>query len=154
MEIYNKICAMPAEKYADVIAKAEANKTLYTNNRVASLQQAGDYDGVIAMAETLEASSPALAAKIRLEAYNGKKDYAKVIELGEAAAAAQTTEDEKSAIYMILGAAYNAQYNATGNKNESLYNMAVATLKKVTSGSSLEAAKSALANLAKAKLQK
>ena len=154
MEIYNKICAMPAEKYADVIAKAEANKTLYTNNRVASLQQAGDYDGVIAMAETLEASSPALAAKIRLEAYNGKKDYAKVIELGEAAAAAQTTEEEKSAIYMILGAAYNAQYNATGNKNESLYNMAVATLKKVTSGSSLEAAKSALANLAKAKLQK
>ena len=153
MAIYEKICQMPAEKYADAIAKAEANKTLYTNNKVASLQQAGDYDGVIAMADKLQATSPALAEKLRIEAYNGKKDYAKVVALGETAVAAQTNEDDKSSIYFLVGAAYNAQFNASGNKNEALYNLAVATMKKVTSGPKLENAKAALTALAKAKQQ-
>ena len=147
MAIYDKICKMPAEKYADAIAKATANKTLYTNNKVASLQQAGDFDGVIAMADKLAASAPALAEKIRIEAYNGKKEYAKVIALGEAAAAAQASEEDKSAVYFLVGAAYNAQYNAGGNKDAALREKAVATLKKVTAGASVEAAKAALAGL-------
>ena len=149
MAIYDKICKMPAEKYADAIAKATANKTLYTNNKVASLQQAGDFDGVIAMADKLAASAPALAEKIRIEAYNGKKDYAQVIALGEAAAAAQANEEDKSAIYFLVGAAYNAQYNAGGNKDVSLRDKAIATLKKVVAGDKMEAAKAALAELAK-----
>uniref|UniRef100_UPI004055D758 tetratricopeptide repeat protein n=1 Tax=Alistipes sp. TaxID=1872444 RepID=UPI004055D758 len=149
MAIYDKICKMPAEKYADAIAKAQANKTLYTNNKVASLQQAGDFDGVIAMAEKLAAASPALAEKIRIEAYNGKKDYAKVVALGEAAAAAQANDEEKSAIYFLVGAAYNAQYNASGNKDAALRDKAVATLKKVVAGDKVEAAKAALAELTK-----
>ena len=151
MAIFEKICQMPADKYADAIAKANEKKAMYTNNKVATFQQAGDYDGVIAMAEKLQATSPALAEKIRIEAYNGKKDYAKVVALGEAAVAAQTNEDDKSTIYFLIGAAYNAQFNASGNKNEAFYNLAVATLKKVTSGPRLEAAKTALADLAKAK---
>ena len=138
---------MPAEKYADAIAKAQANKTLYTNNKVASLQQAGDFDGVIAMADKLQVASPALAEKIRIEAYNGKKDYAKVISLGETAAAAQADDEGKSAIYLLVAAAYNAQYNAGGNKDAALREKAVATLKKVTAGASVEAAKAALAGL-------
>ena len=149
MAIYDKICKMPAEKYADAIAKAQANKTLYTNNKVASLQQAGDFDGVIAMAEKLQVASPALAEKIRIEAYNGKKDYTKVIALGEAAASAQANEEDKSAIYFLVGAAYNAQYNAGGNKDVSLRDKAIATLKKVVAGDKMEAAKAALAELAK-----
>ena len=149
MAIYDKICKMPAEKYADAIAKATANKTLYTNNKVASLQQAGDFDGVIAMADKLAASAPALAEKIRIEAYNGKKDYAQVIALGEAAAAAQANEEDKSAIYFLVGAAYNAQYNAGGNKDAALKAKAVEYLQKVEAGNSLEAAKAALAELTK-----
>ncbi|MBO4935618.1 MAG: tetratricopeptide repeat protein [Alistipes sp.] len=149
MAIYEKICKMPAEKYAAAIAKAQELKTLYTNNKVASLQQAGDFDGVIAMAEKLAAASPALAEKIRIEAYNGKKDYAKVIELAEAAVAAQTTDEDKSAIYLILAAAYNSLYNDSGNKNTSLRDKAVETFKKVTAGSGVEAAKAALADLVK-----
>ena len=149
MAIYDNICKMPAEKYAAAIAKAEANKTLYTNNKVASLQQAGDFDGVIAMADKLQAASPALAEKIRIEAYNGKKDYAKVVALGETAAAAQASEEEKSAIYFLVGAAYNAQYNAGGNKDAVLRDKAVATLKKVTAGDKVEAAKAALTELTK-----
>ena len=147
MAIYDKICKMPAEKYADAIAKAQANKALYTNNKVASMQQAGDFDGVIAMADKLAASAPALAEKIRVEAYNGKKDFAKVIALGEAAAAAQTTEEDKSAIYFLVGAAHNANYNARGNKDVASREKAIAALKQVTAGASVEAAKTALAGL-------
>ena len=147
MAIYDKICKMPADKYADAIAKATANKALYTNNKVASMQQAGDFDGVIAMAEKLAATAPALAAKIRIEAYNGKKDYAKVIALGESTAAAQESEEDKSAIYFLVGAAHNAKYNASGNKDVASREKAIAALKKVTAGASLEAAKAALAGL-------
>jgi tetratricopeptide (TPR) repeat protein len=149
MAIYDKICKMPADKYAAVIAKAEANKTLYTNNKVASMQQAGDFDGVIAMADKLQAASPALAEKIRIEAYNGKKDYAKVIALGETAAAAQANEEDKCSIYFLVGAAHNAKYNASGNKDVASRDKAIAALKKVTAGASLEAAKAALAELEK-----
>ncbi len=147
--IYDKICKMPAEKYAEAIKKAGELKTLYTNNKVASLQQAGDFDGVIAMADKLVASAPALAEKLRIEAYNGKKDYAKVVELGETAATAQATEEEKSAVYFLVGAAYNAQYNASGNKDAALRDKAIATLKKVVAGDKVEAAKAALTELTK-----
>ena len=149
MAIYDKICKMPADKYADAIAKAEANKTLYTNNKVASMQQAGDFDGVIAMADKLAASNPALAEKIRIEAYNGKKDYAKVIALGDAAAAAQNDEEAKSAIYFLVGAAHNAKYNESGNKDVASRDKAIAALKKVTAGASVDAAKAALTELTK-----
>ncbi|MBR4968792.1 MAG: tetratricopeptide repeat protein [Alistipes sp.] len=149
MAIYDKICKMPADKYADAIAKAEANKTLYTNNKVASMQQAGDFDGVIAMADKLVASNPALAEKIRIEAYNGKKDYAKVIALGDAAAAAQNDEEAKSAIYFLVGAAHNAKYNESGNKDVASRDKAIAALKKVTAGASVDAAKAALTELTK-----
>ena len=149
MAIYDKICKMPADKYADAIAKAEANKTLYTNNKVASMQQAGDFDGVIAMADKLVASNPALAEKIRIEAYNVKKDYAKVIALGDAAAAAQNDEEAKSAIYFLVGAAHNAKYNESGNKDVASRDKAIAALKKVTAGASVDAAKAALTELTK-----
>ena len=142
MDIYNSICALPAEKYADAIAKANEMKALYTNNEVAKLQSAGDNDAIIALAEKMLAADPtsALAEKIRLQAYNNKKDYAKVIELGESAAAAQTYEDSRSDVYFILGAAYNAK---------EMKEQAIATLKKVIVGNSVEAAKKALADLTK-----
>ena len=142
MEIYRNICNMPADKYAEAIAKAKENMALYTNNEVAKMQAAGDNDGIIAMADNMLASDPAsaLAEKIRIQAYNNKKDYAKVIELGETAAAAQTDDDDRSDVYFILGAAYNAK---------EMKEQAIANLKKVTTGNSVEAAKKALADLTK-----
>ena len=149
MTIYDKICAMNAEKYGTFIAKAEANKALYTNNKVAKLQEAKDYDGIIAMADKLQAASPALAEKLRIDAYFSKRDYAKVIASEAAAVAAQTTEEDKCTIYFYVGAAYNAQYNASGNKNEILREKAVAELKKVVAGPRVDAAKAALTDLTK-----
>ena len=149
MDVCNNICGMNASKYAEAIAEAKEKMAMYTNNEVARLQQAGDQDGIIAMAESMLAADPAsaLAEKIRLQAYNNKKDYAKVIELGEAAALAQTTEEDQSDVYFIIGAAYNAKYNAGGNTDAALKDKAVSNLQKVVAGGSVEAAKAALENL-------
>ena len=149
MDVCNNICGMNATKYAEAIADAKNKMAMYTNNEVARLQQAGDQDGIIAMADSMLATDPAsaLAEKIRLQAYNNKKEYDKVIELGENAAAAQTVEEEKSDVYFIIGAAYNAKYNAGGNKDAALKDKAVSYLQKVTAGGSVEAAKAALESL-------
>ena len=149
MDVCSNICNMNASKYADAIAKAKEKMDMYTNNEVARLQQAGDQDGIIAMADAMLATDPAsaLAEKIRIQAYNNKKEYDKVIELGENAALAQTTEEGQSDVYFIIGAAYNAKYNAGGNKDAALKDKAMAYLQKVVAGNSVEAAKGALENL-------
>ena len=149
MDICNNICGMNASKYAEAIASAKEKMAMYTNNEVARLQQAGDQDGIIAMADAMLATDPAsaLAEKIRIQAYNNKKEYDKVIELGENAALAQTTEEGQSDVYFIIGAAYNAKYNAGGNKDAALKDKAMAYLQKVVAGNSVDAAKAAIENL-------
>ena len=149
MDVCTNICGMNATKYAEAIAEAKEKMAMYTNNEVARLQQAGDQDGIIAMADAMLATDPAsaLAEKIRIQAYNNKKEYDKVIELGENAALAQTTEEEKSDVFFIIGAAYNAKYNAGGNKDAALKDKAVSYLQKVVAGNSVEVAKGALENL-------
>ncbi len=142
MDVCNNICGMNATKYADAIASAREKMSMYTNNEVARLQQAGDNDGIIAMAEVMLSTDPtsALAEKIRIQAYNNKKDYDKVIELGETAALAQTDDEDKSDVYFILGAAYNAK---------EMKPQAIVNLEKVVAGNSVEPAKAALAELKK-----
>lgn len=142
MEIYEAIAAKTHPKYAEAAAKAKEMMSLYTNNKVATMQQANDFDGIIAMADGLLAKNPesALAQNVRLQAYANKKDYAKVIELGEAAAAAQTDEGDKSLMYYLLGAAYNAR---------EMKPQAIAAFQKVTAGAAVENAKTALAELSK-----
>ena len=111
MEIYEAVAAKTHPKYAEDAAKAKEDMALYTNNMVAKMQAANDFDGIIKMADDLLAKNPqsALAQNVRLQAYANKKDYAKVIELGQAAADAQTDPADKSLMYYLLGAAYNAK---------------------------------------------
>ena len=151
MEVYRNVAAMNPSRYADAIAKAKEMMALYTNNQVAKLQSEGNNDGVIELAEKMLAEDPTsgLAEKIRLQAYAVKKDYDKVIELGETAALAQATEEDKSDVYNMIGAAYNAKYNAGGNKDEALKNKVVEYMSKVTAGNNVEAAKAAIADLTK-----
>ena len=94
------------------------------------------------MADDLLAKNPqsALAQNVRLQAYANKKDYAKVIELGQAAADAQTDPADKSLMYYLLGAAYNAK---------EMKPQAIAAFKQVTDGPAAENAKAALAELSK-----
>lgn len=142
MEVYENVAAMNPEKYGEAVAKAKEMMAQYTNNEVAKLQAANDFDGIIAMADELLAKNPAsaLAEKVRIQAYLSKKDYAKVIELGEQAAAAQTDEEDKGTVYYALGTAYNAR---------EMRDQAIAAFRKVTAGPAAEGAKAALAGLTK-----
>ena len=142
MDIYEAVAAKTHPKYAEDAAKAKEMIALYTNNKVATLQAANDFDGIIAMADALLAKNPAnaLAEKVRLQAYASKKDFNKVIELGQAAADAQTDPEDKSLMYLTLGAAYNAK---------ELKPQAIAAFQKVTAGPAVESAKAALAELTK-----
>ncbi|MBS4766604.1 tetratricopeptide repeat protein [Alistipes sp. kh20] len=142
MDIYEAVAAKTHPKYAEDAAKAKEMIALYTNNKVATLQAANDFDGIIAMADALLAKNPAnaLAEKVRLQAYASKKDFNKVIELGQSAADAQTDPEDKSLMYLTLGAAYNAK---------EMKPQAIAAFQKVTAGPAVESAKAALAELTK-----
>ena len=142
MAIYEAVAAKKHPTYAADAAKAKEMMTMYTNNKVAALQGANDYDGIIALADEQLAKNPnsPLFLRIRVQAYLGKKDYAKVIELAPAAAEAQTDEADKSTVYYQLASAYNAQ---------SKRDQAIANFKKVTAGPAAENAKAALAELTK-----
>ncbi len=142
MEVYEDLAALPVSKFEAVVAKAGEMMNLYTNNEVAKLQGASNFDGIITMAETMLSKNPAspLAEKIRLQAYSGKKDYAKVIELGSNAAEIQTNPHDKSLMYYTLGAAYNAR---------EMKPQAIEAFKKVTEGPAAENAKAALVDLQK-----
>lgn len=141
MAIFDKVSKM-SSRYADEVTNAKNNVIIYTNNQVAKLQETKDYKGVIALADKMLVSNPssAIAVKVRLQAYSDMKDYSKVFALAEAAANLQTTPEEKSNVYFILGAAYNAQ---------EMKDQAVAALKKVTSGPSAGTAKGIVAELTK-----
>ena len=142
MDIYEAVAAKTHPKYQADAAKAKEMMALYTNNKVAALQGAGDFDAIIALADAQLAKNPAspLFQLVRVQAYLGKKDYAKVIETAPAAAEAQTDEADKSTVYYQLAAAYTAREQR---------DQAIAAFKKVTAGPAAEAAKAALAELQK-----
>ena len=142
MEVYEAVAAKTHPKYAEDAAKAKQMMAQYTNNKVAELQGAGDFDGIIALADAQLAKNPASALfqLVRVQAFLGKKDYKSVIENAEAAAAAQTDEADKSTVYYQLASAHNAL---------SQREQAIAAFKKVTAGPAAENAKAALAELNK-----
>lgn len=142
MDIYEAVAAKTHPKYQADAAKAKEMMALYTNNKVAALQGAGDFDAIIALADTQLAKNPEspLFQRVRVQAYLGKKDYAKVIETAPAAAEAQVDEADKSTVYFQLATAYNAREQR---------DQAIAALKKVTTGPAAESAKATLAELQK-----
>lgn len=142
LEVLNKTAGNRNPKYAEQAAEAKNLVTMYTNNMVAGYQQSGDFDGMLAAAEQMLANNPmnGAALKIRVQAYDGKKEYAKVIELAEEAALGQADAEDASYIYYLLGSAYNAK---------EMKAEAIAALQKVTAGATLEAAQATIAELSK-----
>ena len=57
MEVYEAIAAKTHPKYAEDVAKAKEGMALYTNNMVAKMQAANDFDGIIKMADDLLADA-------------------------------------------------------------------------------------------------
>ena len=136
MRICTAITGLNADKYAEAIAEAQSKMDMYTNNEVAKLQMANDYDGIIAMAAEME--DAAMAQKVTMQAYYGKKDFAKMVELSEAAIAAQTTDEGRSDIYYLLGVAYNEKEQ---------FDQAIAAMKNVTAGANVNNAQAVIAAL-------
>ena len=136
MRICTAITGLNADKYAEAIAEAQSKMDMYTNNEVAKLQMANDYDGIIAMAEQLD--DVAMAQKITMQAYYGKKNYAKMVELSEAAIAAQATDEGRSDVYYLLGVAYNEMEQ---------FDNAIAAMKNVTAGANVANAQAVIAAL-------
>ncbi len=136
MAICAKIMKLNADKFAEAIAAAQAKMDMYTNNEVAKLQMANDYDGIIAMAERLD--DAAMAAKITMQAYYGKKDFNKMIELAPSALEAQVTDEGRSDINYLLGVAYN---------EKEMFDQAIATMKLVTAGNNVANAQAVITAL-------
>ena len=91
-----------------------------------------------AIAPTCGTKAPAPPESARLQALFDKKDYAGVIASAEEAAAVQTDEEERSDVYFILGAAYNAR---------TMPQQAIDALSKVTAGANVAAAQKTVAQL-------
>lgn len=136
MSVCAQIMKLNADKFAEAIAAAQAKMDMYTNNEVAKLQMANDYDGIIAMAERLD--DAAMAAKITMQAYYGKKDFNKMIELASAALEAQVTDEGRSDINYLLGVAYN---------EKEMFEQAIATMKLVTAGNNVANAQAVITAL-------
>ena len=136
MKVCSEIAALNPDKFGEAIDEAHSKMNMYTNNEVAKLQMANDYDGIIAMAEQLP--DAAMAAKVVMQAYYGKKDFAKMIEHAAAALEVQTTDEGRSDINYLLGVAYNEKEQ---------FDQAVAAMKNVTAGNNVANAQSVIAAL-------
>ena len=141
MAIAADIAALNPEKFGEAVAEAQSKMDMYTNNEVAKLQQANDYDGIIAMAEQL--ADAAMAKKLILQAHYYKKEYDKMIAMEDEAIAAQTTDEGRSDVYYWVGVAYNEKIEHSANA-EHVKNQAVSAFRKVTAGRNVANAQAAV----------
>lgn len=133
MRVCSEIAALNPEKFADAIAEAKQKMDMYTNNEVAKLQQANNFDGIIEMAAMLP--DAAMGQKVLMQAYYGKKDFNKMVEVSAAALEAQTTEEGRSDIYYLLGVAYNELEQ---------FDKAIEAMNNVTAGNNVDNAKAVI----------
>jgi tetratricopeptide (TPR) repeat protein len=143
--IYKNIIALAASdsRFEADAAKARENWSLDVVEGANANIKAGDYDAAIAVTDELLAVVPNDPAvnSTRLTAYNNSKNYAKVVELGESAAAAQTTPEAVSGVWYLVGAAYQNQQNLP---------KAIEAYRKVTAGENVNGARTQITELQKA----
>lgn len=139
IEIYGKsFTANPRDAQAGLNLAMSYDKN---NEREKAVEA---YNAVVALGESEEATKAREALAFYhladLNAASQAKDWAKVIELGEAAAAAQATPEAQSDVYFILGAAYQNSENTP---------QAIEALRKVTAGDNVAAARALVGELSK-----
>ena len=141
MKVASEIAALNPEKFPEAVAEAQNKMDMYTNNQIAKLQQAKDYDGIIALADQLEDAG--MAQKLILQAHYYKKEFDKMIAMESEAVAAQTTEAGRSDVYYWIGVAHNEKIEKAVNP-EIEKNKAVTAFRKVTAGQNVANAKAAI----------
>ncbi len=143
-DIYKNIIALGAadSRFEDNAAKARENFSLDVLEQASASAKAGEFQAAIDVTDGLLAVIPddAAAQMTRLQAYNSLKNYAKVTELGDEAAAAQADDEARSDVYYLVGAAY---------QNMQTLPKAIEAYRKVTAGGNVAAAKAQITELQK-----
>ncbi len=143
--IYKNIIALGTadSRFEADATKARENWALDALEQASTAARAGDYQGAIAAADALLEVVPDAAdvARTRLEAYTSLRDYPKVVELGPAAAEAQTTDETRSRVWFLVGAAYQNQQN---------FPQAIEAYRKVTAGDNAAAARTQITEIQRA----
>ena len=144
-EIYKNIVELGGRdsRFEADAAKAKENWSLDVLEKASASAKAGEFQAAVDATEALLAVVPTDAAvqMTRLQAYNSMKNYAKVAELGDAAAEAQTADEARSGAYYLVGAAYQNQQN---------FAKAIEAYRKVTAGDNVASAKAQITELQKA----
>jgi len=140
-EIYNNTITKNEAntKYAAEVAAAKADLNQYLLVEGSKFATAKDLESLVALADGVGAKSEGVQL-LTIQLANSLKKYDVVIARGENAAAIQTKPEDKSDVYLMLGAAYQNKDNVA---------KAIETLKKVTAGESVAQAKSLIAELSK-----
>jgi tetratricopeptide (TPR) repeat protein len=143
--IYKNIIALGASdsRFEADAAKARENWSLDVLEQASESAKAGDYQAAVDATTGLLEVIPtdAMASLTRLQAYNMLKNYARVVELGESAAAVQTTPETTSDVWYLVGAAYQNQQNLP---------KAIEAYRKVTAGENVNGARTQITELQKA----
>ncbi len=144
-EVYRAIIALGGQdsRFAEAAAKAATQFSRDNVIRATGAAKAGDYAAAVAATDEVLAVVPtdALAALTRLQAYNGMKNWARIIETGDATIAAQTSDEMRSSAAYLVGAAYQNTQN---------FAKAVEYYGRVTAGANVADAKAQAAELRKA----
>ncbi len=133
-DVLRKVIAMEqyGDKYMKEVTEAKdlfATYMLVNASDIASSQPA---KAIEILTESVAVTPDPQAYLLLMQIANNSKNFDKVIELGDKAAAAQTEADNKSTVYFFMGSAYDNK----GNKDK-----AVENFRKVTSGPYAVAAK-------------
>lgn len=142
---YREVIALEevnATKYKEAADQAKEKLSYYMLLEASKAAEAEDYAKVYALVESLLSVDPNSASgyMMLIQTANNQKDWNKVIEKGEAAAAAQTDPVLKSEAYFLLGAAYQN----IDNKPK-----AIEAYKMVTEGNNVATAKAQITALSK-----
>lgn len=143
-EVYKNIIALEGQnsRFEEAVAKAKEEFTSYNLVRASKSAQEKAYADALAAAEDVLAVLPGSpeATMLRLQTYNSMRNYDKVIEVGEAAVEAQTSDEMKSSANFLIGVAY---------QNKENYAKAIEYYRKVTAGGNADAAKAQITELQK-----
>lgn len=143
-EVYRAVMALGEQDSRFAEAAATASQKFAEDNIIRASQAAlaSDFAAAIAATDEIIATLPndPLAHLTRLQAHNSLKDYAKMIEVGDAAIAAQTDDDARSNASFLIGAAYQNIENVA---------KAIEYYRGVVSGANLATARAQITELQK-----
>jgi tetratricopeptide (TPR) repeat protein len=145
MKVYGEIAALESRhsRYAEVAAEAKTRMAEYLMESASLLAQDGKIEEAYVVIDEILAfdATNAIALMMRLQlAYNAKQ-YANVIQWGEATAEAQSDAVMKSNAYFLFGAAY---------QNSEKLDDAIVQYNKVTDGQYVSSAKTQITEIRKA----